>query len=184
MSRIWICRPGRRPRAELPSSGTDAGSRSTRSCAVILALVIAASATPFSNSLISGQARADGVAAISEVRKLGRCAGCILSGGHYFETRLTGLDLSGAQIDGTSFVRADLSVARFDGAVIEDVSFDGADLGGASFVNARLRRVTFRDANLRGAVFDGALLEETDLQAARLCSTQLPDDVLDSSDCG
>jgi hypothetical protein len=36
---------------------------------------------------------------------------------------------------------------------------------------------------LRGAVFEGATLDNTDLQPALLCNTQMPDDLMDNSDC-
>lgn len=118
-----------------------------------------------------------------EMRTMARCEGCTVQGVDRAEAALTGVDLRSASIRDTRFDQARLTIAVFDGATLERVSFDGADLGGASFVGARLIDVTFDGADLGGAVFDGAMLERTDLNVARLCKTQMPDDSMASEGC-
>ncbi len=118
-----------------------------------------------------------------DVKPLGDCEGCTFDSLGFSDRKLMGIDLAAAQLSDIAFDRAGLGIAIFDGARLEDVGFDGADLRGASFVGARLTAVTFVDADLRGAVFEGAILDRTDLQPARLCNTQMPDDEMDNSDC-
>lgn len=119
----------------------------------------------------------------ADMRGLGDCRGCVFDGQDFSDRRLMAIDLGGARLTSTAFDGAGLGIAVFDDAHLIAVSFDGADLRGASFVDARLTDVTFAGADLRGAVFEGAILERTDLQPARLCNTQMPDDEMDNSDC-
>ncbi|OSP52873.1 pentapeptide repeat-containing protein [Pseudoruegeria sp. SK021] len=118
-----------------------------------------------------------------DMRGLGNCQGCVFEGHDFSGQRLMGIDLGESKLSDIHFDRAGLGIAIFDGAKLASISFDGADLRGASFVGARLVDVTFENADLRGAVFEGAFLERTDLQSALLCTTQMPDDEMDNSDC-
>lgn len=118
-----------------------------------------------------------------DMRKLGRCAGCVLEGRAFEGQSLTGVDLSDATLTRVDFDGAQLNLAIFEDAVLSEVSFAGATLRGASFVGARLSDVSFEGADLRGAVFEGAVLERTSLDAALLCNTQTPVDKMDNSDC-
>jgi uncharacterized protein YjbI with pentapeptide repeats len=118
-----------------------------------------------------------------DIKALGNCEGCVFDGDDFSGRRLMGLDLEAARLDGVAFDGASLGVAVFDGSDLTDVSFDHANLRGASFVGARLTAVTFGGADLHGAVFEGAILIGTDLLQGRRCSTQMPDDRMDNSDC-
>ena len=119
----------------------------------------------------------------SEMRGLGKCADCVFEERDFSDHRLMGVDLSGARLTRTLFRDAALGIAVFDGAILTGVDFAGADLRGASFVGARLVDVSFAGADLKGAVFEGAMLERTDLQPGLLCTTQMPDDAMDNSEC-
>lgn len=118
-----------------------------------------------------------------DVKRLGNCQGCVFDGQDFSERKLMGINLASAQLSNTVFDHAAMNIAIFDGASLRGVSFVGSDLSGASFVGAQLENVTFDGADLSGAVFEGATLERTDLKVARLCNTQVPGDVMDSSDC-
>ena len=121
--------------------------------------------------------------ALAEMRMMGQCAGCILDGNDYRAARLIGVQLEASKITEVSFNEAALSLAIFDRARLTNVTFDGANLRGASFVGAVLDNVTFDGADLMGAVFEGATLDQTDLSTARLCKTQLPDDMMANDGC-
>lgn len=118
-----------------------------------------------------------------DVKMLGNCEGCVFEKQDFSDRRLTGIDFSGANLSDVIFDKATMSIAVFDGATLRDVSFIGTNLSGASFVGARLVDVIFDGANLNGAVFENGILERTDLQTALLCSTQIPGDKMDNSDC-
>lgn len=120
---------------------------------------------------------------VADVRVLGNCEGCVFDGQDFSDRKLTGINLVSAQLSDISFDRTAMNIAIFDGADLREVSFIDTDLSGASFVRTRLEDVTFDGADLTGAVFEGAILIRTDLQSARLCTTQIPGDVMDNSDC-
>lgn len=122
-------------------------------------------------------------AGVAEIRSMGRCVDCVLTGGDYSGARLSGLNLSDAQLTDMVFDAASMAIAVFDGARLENVRFDGANLRGASFVGARLVNVSFDAANLHGAIFEDAVFEGTDLGTALLCKTQMPDDRMASTGC-
>lgn len=104
---------------------------------------------------------------------------------------LTELDLEGARLRETSFLRADISgsnlrgiegfklrlvntTARevdFEGASLPQADLTKADLTGANLTaadlrNARLNQAILRDADLSGVNLDGAELTEADLSGA------------------
>lgn len=120
---------------------------------------------------------------LADVRVLGNCKDCVFEGQSFSDRKLTGINFVSAQLSDISFDRTAMNIAIFEGADLRGVSFIDTDLSGASFVGTRLEDVTFDGADLRGAIFEGAILVRTDMQAARLCNTQLPDDVMDNSDC-
>jgi uncharacterized protein YjbI with pentapeptide repeats len=119
----------------------------------------------------------------ADVKMLGDCEGCVFNGQDFPERRLVGINLVSAELSNIVFDGAAMNIAIFDGASLRGVRFVGMDLSGASFVGSTLIDVTFDGADLIGAVFEGATLVLTDLQSARLCNTQTPDDILDNSDC-
>ena len=96
-------------------------------------------------------------------------------------SRLTGIELLGARLDGAvledvDLTRANLERASFRGAVLDDVILDGANLKGAIFVGSDLDGVRFHDADLRhatlgmdiaGADFLGAVFDRQTLFAAQ-----------------
>lgn len=120
---------------------------------------------------------------VADVRVLGNCEGCVFDGQDFSDRKLTGINFVAAQLSDISFERTAMNIAVFDGADLRDVSFIDTDLSGASFVGTRLEDVAFDGADLTGAVFEGAILVRTDLQSARLCTTQVPGDIMDNSDC-
>jgi uncharacterized protein YjbI with pentapeptide repeats len=120
---------------------------------------------------------------LADVRVLGNCKDCVFDGQDFSDRRLTGINFVTTQLSDISFDRTAMNIAIFDGADLRGVSFIDTDLSGASFVGTRLEDVTFNGADLRGAVFEGAIQVRTDMQMVRLCNTQLPDDIMDNSDC-
>ncbi|APE45373.1 hypothetical protein BOO69_08380 [Sulfitobacter alexandrii] len=118
-----------------------------------------------------------------QLRMLGQCKGCLFEEIDLSERRMTGIDVRETTFRNVDFTNAGLGISIFDNAVLENVSFNGADLSGASFSDAQLTNVTFEGADLRAAVFEGVRLVGTDLQAGILCNTQMPDDMMDNSDC-
>lgn len=148
-------------------------TRNTLGAAIMSTLILA---SPFA-------ALAQDSDRLGDIKALGNCAGCTFDAQDFSDRSLMGLDLEGARLSGIAFDRAALSIAIFDGATLEDVTFTDANLRGASFVGARLTNVRFDRADLRGAVFEGAILNGTDLETGLLCNTQLPDDMMDNSEC-
>jgi uncharacterized protein YjbI with pentapeptide repeats len=71
---------------------------------------------------------------------------------------LVGLDLSYANLTGSSFRGSDLSFCRFDGATVF----------GCDFRQANLRKASFVHTDLRGCNFGGATLTDADLSQADL----------------
>lgn len=118
-----------------------------------------------------------------QLRMLGRCNGCVFKKLDLSGRDMTGADLSGSTFRDVDFTGADLGIAIFDNAVLENVSFEDADLSGASFTGSTLINVSFDRSNMTAAVFEAAILEQTDLQSGVLCNTQMPDDLMDNSDC-
>ncbi|QOS97241.1 pentapeptide repeat-containing protein [Brevibacterium sp. JNUCC-42] len=108
----------------------------------------------------------------------------MLSGADFRQSELTGADFRGIQasqgllepdswempgfweitfaeanVEGASFVGAQLSGAEFSRANLVDVNFAGADLAGASFIDASLRGAVFVGASVVAIDFTGAGLE-------------------------
>ena len=81
---------------------------------------------------------------------------------------LSGLDLSGANLEGATFVRSTL----------DNVVFDGATLTDAKLIDASLDRASFADANLHNAAFWGSDLTTANLDAARLQNALLDQSLL------
>lgn len=134
--------------------------------------------------------------ALAAVPNTGAVAGCADPAGpevdwvrcYFGERDLTGVDLSGARLRDTRFLRADLSDAnlsgidgfrakfvssrlvgtKFDGARLTDSDFTKADLTNASLVKADLRRAKLFRAALNGANLTGARLRGADLTNADL----------------
>lgn len=85
-------------------------------------------------------------------------ARCVLDG-----QGLVGVDLTGARLRDTSFLRADLSRARLDQVDGFRSKWVRATMVAATLDRARLQEADFTRANLRGASFTA-----TDLRRARL----------------
>jgi len=88
---------------------------------------------------------------------------------HYGKsTDFEGSDFSKAEIQDSTFLRANLISAVFDGAKIEYSNFGGANLTGARFRDARLRnpvgktRMSFASATVKDADFSNAVLTSID----------------------
>ena len=86
-----------------------------------------------------------------------------------FDMDLTGMDLSNADFELSSFENSVLNGANFENSSVENALFDGCPLRGANFKNAVMVTASFRycdmrecnieDANLYGAVLEYANLE-------------------------
>ena len=118
-----------------------------------------------------------------ELRMLGQCVECVLTDQDRSGQKLSAIDLRESRIERVDFSGAGLGFSRFDLTIMRDVSFEGADLTGASFSDARLTNVSFTGADLTGAVFEGVELGNTDLDAGILCNTQMPNDMMNNSEC-
>jgi uncharacterized protein YjbI with pentapeptide repeats len=118
-----------------------------------------------------------------QLRMLGRCNSCEFKELDLSGSNMMGVDLSESTLRDVDFTGADLGIAIFDNAVLENVSFEDADLSGASFAGSTLIDVSFDRSDMTAAVFEGAILEQTDLKSGVLCNTQMPNDLMDNSDC-
>jgi uncharacterized protein YjbI with pentapeptide repeats len=83
---------------------------------------------------------------------------------------LSGLDLSGKNLD-----KADLEGADFTGSNLEKTDLRGAILKGAAFVNANLKMANLKEADLYKADFSGADLTGADLNGAKTDGTKFDD---------
>jgi len=148
----------------------------SRACAYYLAPLLVASLV--GDGLASEHAGGDW-----KFRAMGACQDCTITGRDLTGRSLFSIDMERASISDTTFQKATLFVANFQESSLTRVQFDRADLKGAEFNGATLRNVTFVDADLTGATFDGATLTGTDLDAAILCFTKMPNGDTNNSDC-
>ena len=91
---------------------------------------------------------------------------------------LTEVDLEGARVRASSFLRADLTGSNFAGVEgfqskfitvkAHGVNFDGAALSQADFTKADLTGASFKEADLRNARLYRAILKGADMTGARL----------------
>jgi uncharacterized protein YjbI with pentapeptide repeats len=86
--------------------------------------------------------------------------------------------LSGANLQATPLIKANLSKANLSKANLSEANFSGADLSGANLsgadlLYANLSRVDFIKANLSGADLSGARLYDADLNGADLSGADL-----------
>ncbi len=121
-----------------------------------------------------------------------------LSGAHFEHMQLSGIRLSFAslqktsfhhtQLKGAYFVRADLSETNFDSAFLSEAHLDSAQLINANLRHAQLEKAKLRITNVSGsdlrnanlsyanldrAVLNNAQLDEADLHFARIGGTSL-----------
>jgi uncharacterized protein YjbI with pentapeptide repeats len=99
------------------------------------------------------------------------------------EQNLAGLDLTGANLRDSSFVRADLTRtkladingygAKFLSAKMAGVVLDKARLTAADFTKADLTGASFKDTDLRQAILFRATLKGADLSGAQMRETEL-----------
>ncbi len=102
-------------------------------------------------------------------------SGADLQGTSLEPTNLANTDLSGADLRGASLKDANLTNADLSGACLHAANLCWADLTGASLRNADLTRADFTDAHLSGADLIGASLRAATLQGARLHDAKLPE---------
>ncbi len=76
---------------------------------------------------------------------------------------LRDLDVSGLDLSGVSFRRAELRGANFEKCVLRRANFSSADMREAFLAGCDLREAIFQSADLEGAKLDGASLQEADL---------------------
>ncbi len=100
-------------------------------------------------------------------------------------TNFSGLDLTGANLQGIDFSNADLSNTNLTGANLTGVNFDHANLNGAIFTGATLTNVNFKNstavgANLAGTNLSGLEFNGADLSAANLSNANMTNDNLDN----
>lgn len=106
----------------------------------------------------------------------------------------TGLNLSGVDLSGGSFIGADftgtnLSNADLTGATLVDANLTGVNLSGATLIGADLRGAFFQGANLQGANLSTATLARAEggsanLSGANLFSADFTEANLQASDLG
>jgi len=90
----------------------------------------------------------------------------LLDANKCYECNLTGVDLSGKNLD-----EADLEGSNLSGALLEGVDFSEANLKGVLFLKANLKNADFREADLYKADFSGADLTGADFGGAQLDET-------------
>ncbi|PZQ65792.1 MAG: low-complexity protein [Phenylobacterium zucineum] len=71
---------------------------------------------------------------------------------------------------------------RCDRRRLNDVDLTGSDLQGTSFIGAYLERASFNSANLSRCNFTAAMLMRSDMRAARLVGVTMKDALLDGAD--
>jgi uncharacterized protein YjbI with pentapeptide repeats len=71
------------------------------------------------------------------------------------------------KFNGVAFWNADLSGLNLSGCFFVKADFEGANLEGANFTGANLADADFTGANIRAAIFKGARLERTRLALAK-----------------
>ncbi len=120
----------------------------------------------------------DHVARAKNVKRMGQCVRCDLSGadlrnGFFQLANLIGANLSGAKADGANMAGVQLNGANLSNASFVYTNFSGARLEGADMRGADLRNAWFNwawfaGANLDGADFTGAKMLGAQLQGADL----------------
>jgi len=97
-----------------------------------------------------------------------------LNGANFAEWSLPGINLSGAFLIKTSFVKADLSKANLSGATMTE-----ADLRMASLYEANLAGTDFTGADL-----SGANLNKADITNSKFSNTQVRYSLIDGKEMG
>jgi hypothetical protein len=101
-----------------------------------------------------------------------------LSGSNIKIKKLSGIDLSHADLKGTMFTGADLSGSDLQGADLShadlmEANLRGARMNGAVLRSANLMGADLRRADLTGAVLDGAILYRADLEGTECVNSCL-----------
>ena len=100
-------------------------------------------------------------------------AGIQLSGLNFAGCSFMWANLQGAKLVSTNLTRANLFGADLTGAILLKANLNKAKLSGAVLRGAMLNEAAFRDADLRGAVLEKAMLGHSDLAGADLCYADL-----------
>ena len=82
--------------------------------------------------------------------------GANLNRANFIDSNLTCADFRGANLKGAKFIAANLTRADFRGANLEDAKLIDANLQGADFRGANLHRADLEGAATNGANFKGA----------------------------
>lgn len=90
------------------------------------------------------------------------CYGCDLSG-----VDLSGKNLDGADLEGANLSNSVLQGADLEGANLKGTNLSGADLRGADLSEADLYKAVLRDADLTDAKLENTLLDDVDLSEAK-----------------
>jgi uncharacterized protein YjbI with pentapeptide repeats len=86
--------------------------------------------------------------------------------------RLTGLELTEAQIDDVTFAGCRIDLASFAGSTLTAVTFDDCVLRQTDFLEAKLDSVRFHDCDLVEADLRRARLHRCELRRSRLTGLQ------------
>ncbi|HWQ08715.1 MAG TPA: pentapeptide repeat-containing protein [Holophaga sp.] len=84
------------------------------------------------------------------------------------ESRLVGIDLSGALVKASAFEACDATYGNFRSAVFRKCRFRACNLRGADFQGADLRSAVFEQCDLREAQLSFAKLDGADLRGSEL----------------
>lgn len=82
------------------------------------------------------------------------CANIVAKNFNFNDRNIAGVDFSGSDLTGSTFVKCNIRGSNFNGATLNDADFTKADLAVSSFIST----VAI------GAVFDGANLQGSDLE--------------------
>ncbi|HSF87668.1 MAG TPA: pentapeptide repeat-containing protein [Acidimicrobiia bacterium] len=85
----------------------------------------------------------------------------------------SGEDLSGSELSGEDYRRADLRCASFAGSTIARADFTDADASAADFSGAVVSETTFEDTSLFGASFFGVDVSQSQFRNANLIGADL-----------
>jgi hypothetical protein len=98
------------------------------------------------------------------------------------DVSLTGVDVSGAFLQGVNLDKANLVRSNFHNADVRGASLESAELTDANLTGANLRNANLQGAELNGADLTDADLTDSKLQGANLAETNLDNAILRGAD--
>jgi len=104
-----------------------------------------------------------------------------LQGASFLSAQLQGADLSSARLQGADFSTAELQGANFLSAQLQGADLSRAELQGAVFLSAQLQGADLSRAELQGASFLSAQLQGADLEGAEVWLAGFPPNLVTQS---